>query len=137
MEALTIKPEGWNEEAADLLQGAAHDELIGVETIRQQVAAGAVLYVSRLNGRAVFAHVVWINELENGREAVVSASSGVALAGVHLSRIMLEDIARRYHFCARVRVTSSRRGMDHILERQGFEKQSTNYTKMIGGTHVF
>lgn len=126
---LTIAPEGWGDEAAALLETAARDELVGVETIRLLVSNGAQLFVSRLDGKAVFAHVVWVNSCERGLEAVVAASAGVAMSGRLLSKIMIADIERRFAHCARIRITASRPGMERILEGLGYERQAVTYIK--------
>lgn len=130
MEALTITRESWSAEAEILIAKAAHDPLVGVATVRGLVESHrAELFVTRLAGKLVFAYVIMVNFCENGTEAVVVASSGVALPGVNLSRVMIPAIEKDFSQCSRIRMTASRPGMERILDHLGYHRQAVIFTK--------
>lgn len=137
-QVISTAPAVWDAEIAALFQTAAHDPLVGVETVRRCVENGAALIVGKLGGVMCFAYVVSINQCEYGSEAVIVATAGVAVEGVRMARIIVEDVERRHRCEDRIRITASRPGAERILERMGYERQAVIYTKtVIGAGHVF
>lgn len=128
---LTIHPAQWSGEIADLLARSAHDPLVGVGTLRAMVEAGrGALFAVQDGCELAGAYVLQTNNCEHGSELVLVAA-GASLPGFSLTRSVVPYIEQQGAICDRVRINASRAGMGRLLERMGYTKQHSTYTKAL------
>lgn len=126
---LTIEQGAWSDEAGALLARSAHDPLVGVETLRALVESGeSMLFEVQYAGRLVCAYVMRLNQCQNGTEAVLVAA-GANMPGVRLTPVIVPAIERQFFAADRIRINASRPGMERQLQRLGYQKQATIFTK--------
>lgn len=114
---ISIQPEGWSDEAAQVLAAAVSHVSVG--EIAAQVKAGAVLFRVMDTGDTVGFYVLRVDHTADGAEGVLVAAGG--RADFDITGELLRHVAGQFTGCQWLRVHTSRPGMVKKLAGQGFE----------------
>ena len=130
-EALTIKREGWTEEARALMGWAFPHMTEEAERVLNDIRGmvendTASLFMARMAGVAVLACVLSVE----GRQGVVQVAAG-SLPGVDLTTVVLPELEKKFIGCDSVRIHTARAGLAKKLAGQGYAAKEIVLVKKL------